>query len=59
VFSTVPVAAYAGMQGFEPIALTRADRDQLLEELKRFVETESAPGVSMDATARETPPSRF
>jgi len=53
VFSTVPVAAYAGMQGFEPIALTRADRDQLLEELKRFVETESAPGVSMDATICE------
>jgi nucleotide-binding universal stress UspA family protein len=41
------------MQGFEPIALTRADRDQLLEELKRFVETESAPGVSMDATICE------
>jgi nucleotide-binding universal stress UspA family protein len=29
VFSTVPVAAYAGVPGFEPIALTRADRDQL------------------------------
>ena len=54
VFSTVPVAAYApGMPGFEPIVLTRADRDQLLAELKRFVETESAPGVSMDATIRE------
>jgi nucleotide-binding universal stress UspA family protein len=54
VFSTVPVAAYAsGMPGFEPIVLTRADRDQLFVELKRFVETESAPGVSIDVALRE------
>jgi nucleotide-binding universal stress UspA family protein len=54
VFSAVPVAVYApGMPGFEPIVLTRADRDQLLAELKRFVETESAPGVSMEAMIRE------
>ena len=54
VFSTVPVTAYApGMPGFEPIVLTREDRDQLLAELKRFVETESAPGVPMDAVIRE------
>ena len=54
VFSTVPVEAYApGMPGFEPIVLTRADRDQLLVEMKRFIDTESAPGVPMDATIRE------
>jgi nucleotide-binding universal stress UspA family protein len=54
VFSTVPVAAYApGMPGFEPTVLTRADRDQLLVELKRFIETESAPGVPIDVTIRE------
>jgi len=54
VSSTVPAAAYApGMPGFEPIVLTREDRDQLLAELKRFVETESTPGVPMDAVIRE------
>jgi len=42
-----------GMPGFEPIVFTRADRDQLLVELKRFVETESAPGVSIDVALRE------
>jgi nucleotide-binding universal stress UspA family protein len=41
------------MPGFEPIVLTRADRDQLLAELKRLVEAESAPGVSMEAMIRE------
>jgi nucleotide-binding universal stress UspA family protein len=54
VFSTAPVAAYApGMPAFDPIVLTRADRDQLLEKTKRFIETESAPGVRLDATIRE------
>jgi nucleotide-binding universal stress UspA family protein len=54
VFSTVPVAAFApGMPDFEPIVLTTADRDQLLVDLKRFVEAESAPGVSIDGVIRE------
>jgi nucleotide-binding universal stress UspA family protein len=54
VFSTTPVAAYApGMPGFDPIVLTSADRDQLLVDVKRFVDTESAPGVSIDAVIRE------
>ena len=54
VFSTTPVAVYApGMPGFDPIVLTSADRDQLLVDLKRFVDTESAPGVSTDVVIRE------
>ena len=54
VFSTAPIAAYApGMPGFDPFVLTHDDRDQLLAEMKRFVETESAPGIPMDAIIRE------
>jgi nucleotide-binding universal stress UspA family protein len=54
VFSTVPAAAYApGMPGWEPIVLTPADREQLLVEMTRFTEAESAPGVSMDVSIRE------
>ena len=54
VFSTTPVAAFApGMPNFEPIVLTSADRDQLLVDVKRFIDTESAPGVSIDAEIRE------
>ena len=54
VFSTTPVAAFApGMPDFEPIVLTSADRDQLLVDVKRFIDTESAPGVSIDAEIRE------
>ena len=45
VFSAAPVAAYApGAPGFESIVLTRADRDQLLVEMKRFIDTEATPG---------------
>jgi nucleotide-binding universal stress UspA family protein len=53
-FSAAPVAAYApGAPGFESIVLTRADRDQLLAEMKRFIETESAPKVPVEAVIRE------
>lgn len=54
VFSTVPVAAYApGPPGFTPIVLTRADRDQLLVSMKRFIEAESAPGIAVEPIIRE------
>ena len=54
VFSTAPIAAYApGMPGFDPFVLTRDDRDQLLEEIKRFIDTESAPGIPLDTILRE------
>jgi nucleotide-binding universal stress UspA family protein len=54
VFSALPVAAYApGMPGFESIVLTRADRDQLLVEMTRLIETESAPGITIEAVIRE------
>lgn len=54
VFPTAPLTAYApGMPGFEPNVLTRADRDQLLEQMKQFIETESVPGIPVDRTIRE------
>ena len=54
VFPTAPLTAYApGMPGFEPNVLTRADRGQLLEQMKCFIETESAPGVPFDTVIRE------
>lgn len=57
VFSTTPVAAYApGAPGFEPIVLTPADRDQLLVEVQRFIEPESAPGIPIEMMIREGSP---
>jgi nucleotide-binding universal stress UspA family protein len=54
VFSAAPVPAYSpGAAGFEPVALTRADRDQLLAEVQRFIATESAPGILTQASIRE------
>ena len=54
VFSSAPVAAYApGTPGLDSIVLTRADRDQLLAEMKRFIEAESTPHVPIDAMLRE------
>ena len=38
---------------FEPIVLTPVDRDQLLADTKAFVETESAPGITIEAVVRE------
>lgn len=53
-FSAARVATYApGAPGFDSIVLTRADRDQLLAEMKRFIETESTPEVSVEAIIRE------
>jgi nucleotide-binding universal stress UspA family protein len=57
VFSAAPMAAYAsGPPGFESIVLTRADRDQLLIEMKRFIETESTQDISIEVTIREGSP---
>jgi nucleotide-binding universal stress UspA family protein len=57
VFPTVPVAAYApGMPGFDPIVLTPPLREQLLVDMKGFIETESAPGVSIAPMIREGDP---
>jgi nucleotide-binding universal stress UspA family protein len=38
---------------FEPIVLTPVDRDQLLADTKAFAETESAPGITIEAVVRE------
>jgi len=57
VFPTVPVMAYApGMPGFDPIVLTPTLRDQLLVDLKGFIDTESTPGVPMEPVIREGDP---
>ena len=53
VFSPVPVAGFGpGPVVFEPIVLTPADRDQLLADTKAFAETESAPGITIEAVVR-------
>ena len=63
VFSTAPVAAYAhGAPGPDATALTRADRDQQLDEVRRvsvlaevrrFCEAGLAAGIPFDAVGRE------
>ncbi len=54
VFSAAPVAVYApGVPGYEPIALTSADREQLLVATKRFVESDATADVPVDAVIRE------
>ena len=54
VFSPAPVAAAGpGAVVLEPIVLTPVDRDQLLADTKAFAETESAPGVTIEAVVRE------
>jgi nucleotide-binding universal stress UspA family protein len=54
VFSVGPVAAYApGMPGFQSIALTPADREQLLVEMQRFIETASTSGIPIEAVIWE------
>ena len=54
VFSPAPVAAFGpGPVVFEPIVLTPVDRDLLLADVKAFAETESAPGITIDAVVRE------
>ena len=54
VFSPAPVALFGpGPVVFEPIVLTAVDRDQLLADTRAFVETESAPGITIEAVVRE------
>ena len=54
VFSTAPVAAVGpGPVVLEPILLTAGDRDQLLADTKAFAQTESAPGITIDAAVRQ------
>lgn len=54
VFSAAPVAAFGpGPVVLEPIVLTSVDRDQLLADTKAFAETESAPGITIEALVRE------
>ena len=54
VFSPTPVAAFGpGPVVFEAMVLTSVDRDQLLADTKAFAETESAPGITIEAVVRE------
>ena len=54
VFSPAPVAAFGpGPMVLEPIVLTSVDRGQLLADTKAFAETESAPGITIEALVRE------
>ncbi len=54
VFSTAPVAAVGpGPVVLEPILLSPVDRQQLLADTKAFVESESAPGLTINAIVRE------
>src|SRR5688572_30467472 len=54
VFSPAPIAAVGpGPAVFEPVVLTPVDRDQLLADTKAFAESESAPGVTIEAVVRE------
>ena len=54
VFSPAPVAAFGpGPVVFQPIVLTAGDRDQLLADTREFAETESAPGITIEALVRE------
>jgi nucleotide-binding universal stress UspA family protein len=56
-FSTAPVAAYApGTPGFPAVVLTGADRDELLAQMKKFIEPEAAPGVAIEPVIREGHP---
>ena len=54
VFSPAPVQAVGpGPAVFHPIVLTAVDRDQLLADTKAFAETETAPGITIEAVVRE------
>jgi nucleotide-binding universal stress UspA family protein len=56
VYLPVAVTAYApGPIAVEPIMLSGSDRTQLLDDLRRFVETESAPGLTIETIVREGP----
>jgi nucleotide-binding universal stress UspA family protein len=57
VFPVIPLTAYApGVPGFDPIVLTPELREQVLVDMKGFIETESAPGVPIQPVIREGDP---
>jgi nucleotide-binding universal stress UspA family protein len=54
VFSIAPAVANAsGTAVFEPIVLTNVDREQLLGDVRRFAEAESAPPTAVRAMVLE------
>ena len=54
VYSAALVAAYApGTPDVPPVVWTSADRDGLLADLARFIETESVPGIPVTPVIRE------
>ncbi len=54
VFSTAPVAvAGPGPVALEPIVLTDADHERLVDDVRDFATVESAPGVAIDAAAQQ------
>ncbi len=54
VFAAVPGATFApGTPGFDTIILTPEDREQLLAEMKRFVDAESAAAVPAQLMIRK------
>jgi nucleotide-binding universal stress UspA family protein len=55
VFCPVPVTTF-GPGVFETFALPGADRGQLLAETNRFIESEIAPGMPIEAAIREGNP---
>jgi nucleotide-binding universal stress UspA family protein len=55
IFTPVPVSTF-GPGVFETFALPGADRDQLLAETNRFIESEIAPGMPIEAAIREGNP---
>jgi nucleotide-binding universal stress UspA family protein len=59
VYQPVPVPAYApGPVPFAPVILTAVDRDALTAELTKFIEAESAEGVTITPLLREGSPPR-
>ena len=55
VFAPVPVTTF-GPGVFETFALPGADRGQLLADTNRFIESEIAPGMAIEAAIREGNP---
>jgi nucleotide-binding universal stress UspA family protein len=55
VDSSIEIVGYPAPMLGVPAAWTFSDRDELLANLRRFVEPESAPGVSIESVVREGP----
>jgi nucleotide-binding universal stress UspA family protein len=53
VFATTGSAYAPGAPAFEPLVLTRAERDHLLAEMKRFTESAPAQDLSVELDIRE------